>query len=101
MQKGLPMPCWGTRGDKGDRDTSERVLAGLDAGDQSPAGDGSMAQLELASSEMHLEEAMWLFGPETRAGSSPLYLSSLVTCLTCPVESPAPVQGLCHPSSTP
>lgn len=76
------MPCWGPRGDKGDCHTSERVLAGLDARDQSPAGDGSMTQLELASSGMHLGEGMWLLGSEAQAGSGPLYLPSLVTCLT-------------------
>lgn len=85
------MPCRGARGGKGDCDTSEKVLAGLDAGDQSPARDGSVAQLELASSGMHLGEGMWLLGPEAQAGSGPLHLLSLVTCLTCSVESPAPV----------
>lgn len=92
------MPCWAPRGDKGDHDTSEKVLSGLDAGEHSPAGDGKVTQPEQASSGMHLGEGAWWLGTESQAGSVPLHLHSLVTCLTCSVESPAPVQGWCHPS---
>lgn len=60
--------------------TYEEEMAELDAGNQSLAGDGSVIQLELESSQMHLGKRMWLLDPETQAASGPLYLPSLVTC---------------------
>lgn len=59
-----------------------------------------MIQLELSNYGIHLGEVIWLLSMEVQAGSGSLHLPTLVTCITCPVESPALVHGWCRASST-
>ena len=89
----------GTKGIQG-RPRHIRKGAGW-VGDQSPAeGDGIVTLLELASSGMHLREDVAI-GPRSPGRMWPFIPPHLGDLPYLLLESPAPVKGCCHPSSTP